>query len=336
MIFVPSLVFLFSTSIEFPWLVTGTHLVFTVSSLCFLVITSSTDPGYLPMQQPPFAKGPLGAPTFSYVTKKESSKPSPLHQKHFLVPALGRNLKLKYCETCYLLRPPRCSHCPDCDLCVERFDHHCPWLGNCIAKRNYRFFIGFLYSTSLSIVFSAAISVQYVIKVSNEIQSEKNLEASEAFIEALEQTGGTVVFLIYSVCISWFVLGLTCFHTYLVLSSQTTYEVLKKVWKAPNYNPFYLNCFLNIYNIICYKRQKRHFSFKVPATSNTEFYTISPAQEAVFRISTPKVSKLNSLKKVFDESLSAPEESEFLKNTGIFSGRPLSLQSGESIMLNRT
>ncbi|KAG8460125.1 hypothetical protein KFE25_014270 [Diacronema lutheri] len=47
----------------------------------------------------------------------------------------GRNVQL--CHTCHVVRPLRAKHCPICGRCVLRYDHHCPWVDNCVAYGNY-------------------------------------------------------------------------------------------------------------------------------------------------------------------------------------------------------
>ena len=50
----------------------------------------------------------------------------------------------KWCGTCKIWRPPRAKHCRTTDACVRYFDHYCPWMGNTIARRNYRAFYCFV------------------------------------------------------------------------------------------------------------------------------------------------------------------------------------------------
>ena len=50
---------------------------------------------------------------------------------------------LQRCRRCCLPKPDRTHHCQKCDMCYFRFDHHCPWIGNCVALYNLKAFMLF-------------------------------------------------------------------------------------------------------------------------------------------------------------------------------------------------
>ncbi|UJR28300.1 hypothetical protein I4U23_009546 [Adineta vaga] len=54
-----------------------------------------------------------------------------------------------FCSACLIQRPIRSKHCKECRRCVAKFDHHCPWIDNCVGEKNLRYFVGFLFFTPL-------------------------------------------------------------------------------------------------------------------------------------------------------------------------------------------
>lgn len=50
----------------------------------------------------------------------------------------------RVCASCCKTRPLRARHCYLCGRCVQKIDHHCPWINNCVGHANHRYFMLFL------------------------------------------------------------------------------------------------------------------------------------------------------------------------------------------------
>lgn len=180
-----------------------------------LLQTTFSDPGILPRATPDEA-----ADVERQIDEGGSHRSAPRTQEVLINEQL---VKLKYCSTCKMFRTPRTSHCSQCDNCVERFDHHCPWVGNCVGKRNYRFFYAFLVSLSF---YTAFIFGCVVTHLALRAQGGKGL------VFALQQSPGSAVVLVICFFSVWSIVGLSGFHTYLTASELTTNEDMKGSWSG--------------------------------------------------------------------------------------------------------
>jgi hypothetical protein len=151
------------------------------------IICITTDPGTIP-------------DSFQF-TQSESLDPDSINQDDI------KAAKMTTCEKCQLKRPPRTHHCSQCDRCILRMDHHCPWVGNCVGFKNHRFFIQFLVyaaCSNINLGFSCLAGIK-------ELNWKNNVTV---FI-------GCIVGFSLAVSIG----SLAIFHIYLATSNKTTLEI---------------------------------------------------------------------------------------------------------------
>ncbi|KAH6828654.1 DHHC-type zinc finger family protein [Perilla frutescens var. hirtella] len=187
-------------------------IALTMLDMLFLFLTSSRDPGIVPRNnRPPECDDTfeMNTPSMEWVNGRTPHLKLP-RTKDVIVN--GHAVKVKFCDTCLLYRPPRASHCSICNNCVQRFDHHCPWVGQCIGIRNYRYFYMFVTTSTILCLFVFVVSWINIVRAKGHL------------LQAMSHDALSVFLIIYCFIAVWFVGGLTVFHFYLISTNQTTYE----------------------------------------------------------------------------------------------------------------
>ena len=176
-------------------------------------------------------------------------------RKNIKIFQLGHIFNYKYCGTCSIMRPLRSSHCFDCNTCVERCDHHCPWVGNCVGKRNYIFFYLFIFSFTFMLIYIEAFCIAHIStflydKINKNNDRFNSKKRAHIVAYSLCDTTMSLFLIIYcAVCLA-FTLGLLIYHTYLIIINTTTKEILKLIWKNSFGNPFNRYLDYNLNNVL--------------------------------------------------------------------------------------
>ncbi|VDK34446.1 unnamed protein product [Taenia asiatica] len=149
----------------------------------------------------------------------------------------------KWCSTCRFYRLPRSTHCSTCDKCVENFDHHCPWVNNCIGRRNYRYFFTFLITVSLHMMAVFLVSLIFIMHSSQPMNHYTNIIAI-----ILMTLVGMVFFPVFS---------LTMFHVGILSKGLTTNEHVTKKFPLKS-NPYFVGCSNHWLQLCCSSEYPSH------------------------------------------------------------------------------
>ncbi|XP_065159001.1 uncharacterized protein Patsas [Atheta coriaria] len=115
-------------------LLRGSHYCFIYWNIVMWVcwaIANRKDPGYVPMSSESYYRAIKQIPYFDKWKKRNA-------------------ILNRLCHTCRCLRPLRAKHCRICNRCVSYYDHHCPFIYNCIGLRNRTWFFLFVMSVAIN------------------------------------------------------------------------------------------------------------------------------------------------------------------------------------------
>ncbi|WFD32076.1 protein S-acyltransferase [Malassezia sp. CBS 17886] len=168
-------------------------------------------------------------------------------------------------------KPERAHHCRTCKACVLKYDHHCPWINQCVGVGNERYFILFMLWFAVGTAFYCVAGWPLARSI------------MWAEYEWPSQTVPRILFLvIYALCavMGFAVLILACWHLAMVMRGETSVENqdnshYRSVAKERN------ESFTNVYNLGLVRNLQLFFNVG-PGTANSYWTLFLPVRIAPY------------------------------------------------------
>ena len=70
-----------------------------------------------------------------------------------------------FCPKCKVYYNPyeKVEHCDMCGVCMAKMDHHCVWMGKCIANKNVFYFYGTLVDVGIFYIYIIYVVISFAI-----------------------------------------------------------------------------------------------------------------------------------------------------------------------------
>ncbi|KAI3519127.1 hypothetical protein L1887_08153 [Cichorium endivia] len=247
---------------EKPWF-TSLYLLLFVATVVQYLFTSGSSPGYVldamrefarvdaSLRTPEISKQPAsnkhGSVIVTFDGKQRGENILGNNRMNWTKMVMdlypnGTSVRTCTCTYCNVVQPPRAKHCHDCDKCVLQFDHHCLWLGTCIGLKNHCRFWWYILMEAALCIWTGIWYIQYL-----------NNHIRDSWVMDL-----VVIAMLSTLLVSLiFLFLLLIFHSYLIMTNQTTYELVRRrripyMRSIPaRVYPFNEGVCRNLYNFCC-------------------------------------------------------------------------------------
>lgn len=141
-----------------------------------------------------------------------------------------------FCDDCQHMQPPRCHHCPLCNRCILKRDHHCFFIASCVGQDNQAQFAVYCYHATIGLFIAFLVLSNYLSAIYYEVFSldfYHYIPPVTIFNFIMGRIDLSTVFYAILLCGSCgtgiSTLALFCWQMFLIASDLTTHD-WKQLW----------------------------------------------------------------------------------------------------------